>query len=425
MTRARERARLGVAAGVQMQRAAARRRRGRAARRRAPVARMTRAVDRWVSRSHASITQPVKQPRVGCAADRDVERPARANGPTAAAARSARGRDAAAAPTQRDPRAREQQPVAREARRGSRATPRSRRTSDRGGGQRGARVLHEVAELHAGRARGLAAAARHALVHRGAERVVDRRVAAPRPRASPRCGRAATRSRARSRGTSGSAAGTARTRRTRSSSSASRPQRPGHARHRGHQRQPARVAASRRVERVLDAAHQRRRSGAGTPKPSSSVAPPASRSSQPPCACATGARARERAGVVGRDVHRADAELRAPAHVGRRARARTRATRAGRDRDAAAVRARPGSAGAASTRRRGRAPARRRRPRRLRAAPSRARRPTAAPTAGRRASASEPVNQRATRRPRPAAQRHLQRARRACRTSRRTGAGRS
>ena len=40
--------------------------------------------------------------------------------------------------------------------------------------ERGAGVLHQMAELHAGRARGLAAAALDALVHRAQERVVDR-----------------------------------------------------------------------------------------------------------------------------------------------------------------------------------------------------------------------------------------------------------
>ena len=47
----------------------------------------------------------------------------------------------------------------------------------RGRRQRGARAFHQVAELHRRRARGLAAAALHALVHRAQERGVDRRAA--------------------------------------------------------------------------------------------------------------------------------------------------------------------------------------------------------------------------------------------------------
>ena len=68
-----ERACFGVAAGVDVQRAAAvAARPGRATR--APVARMTRAVARCVSRIHASMTQPVNSHASGAPPTCDVER---------------------------------------------------------------------------------------------------------------------------------------------------------------------------------------------------------------------------------------------------------------------------------------------------------------------------------------------------------------
>ena len=76
-------------------------------------------------------------------------------------------------------------------------------------------ALHEIAERHRRRARGLAAPALHALLHRVAELVVDGRPAElDRPHRGD-AARAATRSRGRSPGTSGSAAGRARRRRRR------------------------------------------------------------------------------------------------------------------------------------------------------------------------------------------------------------------
>ena len=80
-------------------------------------------------------------------------------------------------------------------------------------GERGAGALHQVAERHAARAGRLAAAALHARLHEVHELVVGLGVAPLHGRASRRCARAATAPPRRSPGTSGSAAGTARTRR--------------------------------------------------------------------------------------------------------------------------------------------------------------------------------------------------------------------
>ena len=74
--------------------------------------------------------------------------------------------------------------------------------------QRSPRAFHQMAERHRRRTRRLAASALDALVHRGRERVVDRRIVQRHGAASPRSDRVVTRSRDRSRGTSGNAAGT-------------------------------------------------------------------------------------------------------------------------------------------------------------------------------------------------------------------------
>ena len=116
-----------------------------------------------------------------------------------------------------------------------------------------------------------------------------------RPRASPRCARAATRSPARSRGRSGSAAGTTRTRRTRRARRRRARARacadthgvPGVTTAAGPGRELARSGSKASLMRCMSVAF-----GSGRPKPSS-PSPPASRSSQPPCACATRARAGE------------------------------------------------------------------------------------------------------------------------------------
>ncbi len=198
-----------------------------------------------------------------------------------------------------------------------------------------------------------------------------RRSARPvaRRRASPRCGRAATRSRGpvtRYVGQCGRQSPHA-THATSSSSSRSRGVvdfgvtgvlTAGAV--------PVRACRSDRTRALI-----RRMSAAFGSGPPEAVDAVAARFAQhPPAVRVRGhARGAQRVGRVGRDVHRADAELRAPAHAGAREVGRERADRAGRDRDPTAVRS-------GRERRRGRrrsssGPAPRRRPARLRGARAR------------------------------------------------------
>ena len=169
----RQPARLAFPAGVHVERAAAIAAAVRAARSRAPVARASPAPPtRWVSRSHASITQPVNShasgaPPTGTSSGRSETRgqaeprrhepqPLRDPQQPRASASSSQWRGSTSE-------------YANHSADASHARPRRR--------ERGARLFHQVAERHGRRARGLAAAARDALLHRGAERVVDRRAA--------------------------------------------------------------------------------------------------------------------------------------------------------------------------------------------------------------------------------------------------------
>ena len=166
----------------------------------------------------------------------------------------------------------------------ARATPTSPRSCSAA-----RRLLHEVAELHRRRARGLAPAALHALVHRGHERVVDRRAV---ELDSAHRGDAAARRRDLEPGDAvGRAVREAQPARDARDElvgvEAAAVPRLGRVAHSG-----SRPGASLPVgvERVLDAAHQLRvrqrdaRTRRGRRRP-------ASRSSQPPCSCAA-ARAR-------------------------------------------------------------------------------------------------------------------------------------
>ena len=178
------------------------------------------------------------------------------------------------------------------------------------GAQRGAGVLHQMAELHAGRARRLAAPALHALVHRAEERVIDRRAAPTGRHASQRCDHAVTRSRGPSPGRrAGREAQTARDagdelvlielegrRRVPACS----------------QREPPGCELARRIEGILDPAHERRGSGAGRPKASRPWRPASRTSSR---STRERGHARDDAPPSRPRRGRSDSELRAPAHI--------------------------------------------------------------------------------------------------------------
>ena len=176
------------------------------------------------------------------------------------------------------------------------------------------------------------------------------------------------------------------------------------------------------IERVLDPAHQlgvRERRGRSRRSPS----PPASRSIQPSCVV------RDRAAPASTAASSpatctvptpSSAHQRAPG-IASSAR-RERGQRAGRDRDAAAVRARP-AAPAASLAAQPAPTARRRRPRRPRAASTRARPSHNIAAARKRSSGSSAREPARVRRRAAGTAASAARARRACRTSRRTGAG--
>ena len=150
---------------------------------------MTRAAARCVSRMPRVHHAPGEQPGVGRAADRDVPVP-RANGPRGGAARGASARAAAAAPSPSDPRAAASSSQCRGSTTAYRATPRTAAPSRtwRPAARPGSCSMRRPNGTPDGHAASQPAA-RHALLHRGAERVVDRRVvpldariAAMRPR---------------------------------------------------------------------------------------------------------------------------------------------------------------------------------------------------------------------------------------------------
>ena len=125
------------------------------------------------------------------------------------------------------------------------------------------------------------------------------------PPASRRCGRAVTRSRVRSPGTSGSAGGTARTRRTRRVRS-------GRARASVLTR-AAVPGSSCPLDRMPPGYVASARRWAGRCRTARRC--PASRSIQPPASCAARPGREEAAGVVGSNVHGPDADLGDPAHA--------------------------------------------------------------------------------------------------------------
>ena len=148
-----------------VERAAARAPARREARTCAPVAVTSAAVARWVSRIHASITQPVNShtsPPVGTSGGPRRTRQAGQTGASRHQAQPLGDRE------QR--RAGEQQPVVARARRQPGAQPPWRRAAVVGEGRAG--PLHQVAERHPAGAGRLAAAALHARLHEAHEVVV-------------------------------------------------------------------------------------------------------------------------------------------------------------------------------------------------------------------------------------------------------------
>ena len=403
----------------------------------APAAVMTVTRRRCTSRCQASITQPVNRYALASLAGDGRETPRSDRAREAGQPEPPRTRCRRCA-SNRQPRQGERAAGDAAARPDSRATRRTARSPaapSRGGvsWSCGPSPLHQVAERHRRRARGLACPALDARIHRAGE--LGRPRVRPRAarRASPRGGRGAMRSRGRSRGRSGSAAGTARTRRrpparprraasgVRWSSLTTRPTSERHQRE-SPRRELARPDRTRRVIRCHERCVRQR---AAEP-----VEPGGHRPRAAAIRRARVATARAPASVVlvvRRDVHRADATLRDPpcATV---ARGHVRPPRPRpADRDAPAVRAfgqlrrrtvvEPrGAAPAAST-----SPAitleedRCGRPR-----------PRAASTGG-RAEPNVVGRGRGARAPRvlrsrPAPERHAARARRACRARRRAAA---